>query len=82
MIFQEPMTSLDPVLTVGGQIAEVIRLHQEHRRRRTPGTAVDMLRLVRIPEPERRARRISASNVGRHAAARHDRDGAVVRPRC
>jgi peptide/nickel transport system ATP-binding protein len=54
MIFQEPMTSLNPVMTIGRQIAEVILLHQSMSRRAALNKAVDMLRLVRIPEPEQR----------------------------
>jgi peptide/nickel transport system ATP-binding protein len=56
MIFQEPMTSLNPVLTVAHQIGETLRLHQGLGARAAEARAVDMLRLVRIPEPERRAR--------------------------
>ena len=54
MIFQEPMTSLNPVYTVGEQIAEVVRLHGNPNRRAALGRAVEMLRLVHIPNPERR----------------------------
>jgi peptide/nickel transport system ATP-binding protein len=54
MIFQEPMTSLNPVLTVGRQIAETLTLHQGLDRRAAYARAVDMLRLVHIPEAERR----------------------------
>jgi peptide/nickel transport system ATP-binding protein len=54
IIFQEPMTSLNPVYTVGGQIAESIRLHEGLSRREAMDRAVEMLRLVRIPTPERR----------------------------
>ena len=54
MIFQEPMTSLNPVYTVGEQIAEVVRLHQTPNRRAALERAVEMLRLVHIPNPERR----------------------------
>ena len=54
MIFQEPMTSLNPVLSVGRQIAETVRLHQKASRGEAMARAVDMLRLVQIPEPERR----------------------------
>ncbi len=55
MIFQEPMTSLNPVLTVGRQIAEAIELHQGLSRHAALARAVEMLRRVRIPEPEQRA---------------------------
>jgi peptide/nickel transport system ATP-binding protein len=54
MIFQEPMTSLNPVLTVGKQIAETAILHQNLSRDAAHDKAVEMLRLVRIPEAERR----------------------------
>jgi len=54
MIFQEPMTSLNPVFTVGNQIGEAIRLHQRTSRRETRERVVEMLRLVEIPEPARR----------------------------
>jgi len=54
IIFQEPMTSLNPVYTVGRQIAESIRLHEGLSRREAMDRAVEMLRLVRIPTPERR----------------------------
>jgi peptide/nickel transport system ATP-binding protein len=56
MIFQEPMTSLNPVLTIGSQIAEALRLHQDISKRAVRDMAVEMLRRVRIPEPARRAR--------------------------
>lgn len=55
MIFQEPMTSLNPVLTVGRQIAETVQLHQKVGRAQAMQRAVEMLRVVQIPEPERRA---------------------------
>jgi peptide/nickel transport system ATP-binding protein len=55
MVFQEPMTSLNPVLTVGGQIAEPLRLHQRLGRKEIAERAVEMLSLVGIAEPHRRA---------------------------
>jgi peptide/nickel transport system ATP-binding protein len=55
MVFQEPMTSLNPVFTVGHQIAETLRLHQHLGRRALAERAVEMLSLVGIAEPRRRA---------------------------
>jgi peptide/nickel transport system ATP-binding protein len=55
MVFQEPMTSLNPVYTVGEQIAEVLRLHEGLGRRAALDRAIEMLRLVHIPHAERRA---------------------------
>jgi oligopeptide/dipeptide ABC transporter ATP-binding protein len=54
MIFQEPMSSLNPVFTVGNQIAEAVRLHQGLSWRAAHEQAVEMLKVVEIPEPERR----------------------------
>jgi len=56
MIFQEPMTSLNPVLTVGRQIGETLRLHQGLDQTQAEARAVEMLTLVGIPEPARRVR--------------------------
>jgi peptide/nickel transport system ATP-binding protein len=56
IVFQEPMTSLNPVYTVGEQIAEAVRAHEKLGRRTARDKAVEMLRLVRIPNPERRVR--------------------------
>jgi peptide/nickel transport system ATP-binding protein len=56
MIFQEPMTSLNPVLTVGRQIGETLRLHQGLSAAEAEAKAVEMLTLVGIPEPKRRVR--------------------------
>lgn len=54
MIFQEPMTSLNPVLTIGRQIGEVLRRHQGLSRKEARARAVDLLDLVGIPAPARR----------------------------
>jgi peptide/nickel transport system ATP-binding protein len=54
MIFQEPMTSLNPVMTIGAQIAEVVRLHQGVSRKAARARAIELLDLVRIPDPHRR----------------------------
>ena len=56
MIFQEPMTSLNPVLTIGDQIAETVRIHERLSRRAAMERAVEMLRRVRILAAEQRAR--------------------------
>ncbi len=56
MIFQEPMTSLNPVLTIGEQISEAIKLHQGVTRQEAWSKAVEMLRIVQIPSPDIRAR--------------------------
>jgi peptide/nickel transport system ATP-binding protein len=56
IVFQEPMTSLNPVYTVGEQIAESLRLHEGLSRRDAMDRATEMLKLVHIPTPERRVR--------------------------
>ncbi|MBV9537791.1 MAG: ABC transporter ATP-binding protein, partial [Acidisphaera sp.] len=56
MIFQEPMTSLNPALTVGRQIGETLVLHEKLSRRDAEARSVEMLKLVGIPAPERRVR--------------------------
>lgn len=53
MIFQEPMTSLSPVHTIGNQISEVIRLHQKVNKKEALDRTVEMLRKVKLPKPER-----------------------------
>jgi oligopeptide/dipeptide ABC transporter ATP-binding protein len=54
MIFQEPMTSLNPVFTIGNQITEAVRLHQGLNKKQALDKAIEALRLVGIPVPERR----------------------------
>jgi peptide/nickel transport system ATP-binding protein len=56
IVFQEPMTALNPVYPVGAQIAETVRWHEGLGRRAAHDKAIEMLRLVHIPNPERRAR--------------------------
>ncbi|MFH1017521.1 MAG: ABC transporter ATP-binding protein [Pseudomonadota bacterium] len=54
MVFQEPMTSLNPVFTVGGQIAEAVRIHRRGGRKASQEEAVEVMARVGIPEPSRR----------------------------
>ncbi|MFN8571859.1 MAG: ABC transporter ATP-binding protein [Gemmatimonadaceae bacterium] len=56
MVFQEPMTALNPVFTIGDQVAEVVRVHTKTSRGEAWSRAVEMLRRVGIPEPEVRAK--------------------------
>ena len=79
MIFQEPMTSLNPSFTIGDQIIETILRHRGGSQRQARERAIELLRRVHIPSPEQAHRRISAQALRRHAPARHDRDGAGLR---
>jgi peptide/nickel transport system ATP-binding protein len=54
MIFQEPMSSLNPIYTIGSQIVEAIRVHSKLNRKQAEARALDLLRQVQIPEPEAR----------------------------
>ena len=81
MIFQDPMMALNPVHTIGDQIAEAVRLHLGGTKAEALERALELLRLVRVPAPERRVRELSSPDVGRHAPARHDRHGARLRSR-
>lgn len=56
MIFQEPMSSLNPVYTIGSQLAEVLRIHQKMSKQDALKRAVELLAEVQIPDPEARVR--------------------------
>jgi oligopeptide/dipeptide ABC transporter ATP-binding protein len=56
LVFQEPMTALNPVFTIGSQIEETLRVHDRATRRTARAKAIDLLEAVRVPEPSRRVR--------------------------
>ena len=80
MIFQEPMTSLNPVLTVGRQIAETLHAASGARSRRRRSARGRDAAPGRHPRAGPAHQAVSARAVRRHAPARHDRHGACVRP--
>ncbi len=81
LISQDPMTALTPVHTIGAQIVEQIRAHEPVSRAAARARAVELLRDVRIPAPEKALDRYPHELSGGHAPARGDRHGAVVQPR-
>ena len=80
MIFQEPMTSLNPVFTVGRQIMESIMLHQNLGKSEARQRAVEMLQKVGIPLADQQVDEYPHQLSGGDAAAGHDRHGSVVQP--
>ena len=80
MIFQEPMTSLNPVFTIGSQIMEAILLHQQVSKNEALSRTIEVLRLVGIASPERRVKEYPPSTIGWYAAAGHDRYGPFLQP--
>ncbi len=80
MIFQDPMTSLDPVYRIGEQIVEQIRAHEKRLQGRGARPGVELIERGRDPARARARRLLPARVLGRHAPARDDRDGAVLRP--
>lgn len=80
MIFQEPMTSLNPVFTVGQQIGESFRFHQQMGKAEMLKKSIEMLRLVGIPEPEHVINDYPNQLSGGMAPARYDCHGAGVQP--
>ncbi len=78
-IFQEPMSSLNPVLTVGRQIGEVLQVHEGLSRKQARARAVELLTLVGIPLAAAACGQLPPPALGRHAPAGDDRDGRRVR---
>ena len=60
MIFQQPQSSLNPVFKVGDQVAEVLQIHQKMSKEESWERAVELLRLVGIPDPEKKAHALPA----------------------
>ena len=79
MIFQEPMTSLNPVLTIGLQLTETIQQHFAVSEEAAESARVELLGHGRHRRAGAAAAAVSASLQRRHAPARHDRDGALLR---
>ncbi len=80
IIFQEPMSSLSPLHTIGDQVSEALRLHRAMRRRRGQGTDHRHAAARRVSRCGARLAQLSVRAVRRVAAARDDRDGAGVPP--
>ena len=80
MIFQDPMTSLNPVFTVGNQIREAIRIHQNLSKSEAQEKTCRSFATSASPTP-RGGQGVPAPVLGRHAPAGHDRDGPRATPR-
>ena len=80
MIFQDPMTSLNPVLTICRQITEALELHMGMDGRAAKNRAIELLEMVGIPSGQSADRRLPAPVLGRDAPARHDRHGDELQP--
>ena len=78
MIFQDPMTSLNPYLKIGVQMAQVLELHEGMRRRQALKRCGELLEAVRISDAGKRLQAWAARIVRRHAPAGHHRHRAVV----
>ena len=80
MVFQDALSSLNPVFPVGWQIAEMFRKHRGMNKRDSLDKAVSLMERVQIPGARQRVKAFPASVLRRHAAAHHDRYGDRTRP--
>ena len=80
IIFQEPMTALSPLHTIGNQIGEALALHREVSQRERREAVIEMLRRVGFPDPVEGRAHLSVRALGRPAPARDDRHGAGLPP--
>ena len=78
IVFQEPMTSLNPLYMIGDQIAEAVRVHQKVGRKEALDRAMEMLKKVQISAPKQRIKEYPHQLSGGMRRARHDRSGALV----
>ena len=81
MVFQEPGSALDPLFTVGYQVSEAVRAHSDMDRKQARERAVELLRMVRLPDPEHAIRLLPAPVVRRSEATRRHRVRDRLRPR-
>ena len=78
MIFQEPMTALNPVFTIGFQIEEVLKTHLGLKGKDCKDKAIEMLKITGIPAPETKNQRVSASIIRRNDAKSYDSYGVML----
>ena len=81
MIFQDALSALNPVFSVGWQIGEMFRVHQGMSRKDAKIKAIELMDRVRIPSAKAAGQRLPAPVLRRHAPARDDRDGDRARTR-
>jgi oligopeptide transport system ATP-binding protein len=80
MIFQDPMSSLNPTMRIGDQIAEPLLVHRGYSGAQARARAIELLEMVRIPEAAQARRSIPLRVLRRHAAAGDDRHGLACKP--